>query len=158
MEKFEKHFREQLAEHEITPPAGFWHQISDALDKEELTEPKVTAMPETKISFGSRQVLRIAATVILLLGVGGVIGVLQTEKQAKNPVIPTVAETNVTEETNVASTVVATSQTVSSEERAVEAHSVVAEVPKTTIRKKQEKNSDKSNSATGNFADKPYCF
>lgn len=131
MENFEKHFREQLAEHEMNPPAGFWHQISDALDKEELPETKVTAiLPQTKTSFGSKQVLRIAASVILLLGIGGIIGVLSPEKQAKNPVIPVVATTNATEETSATSTVVTTSQVVSSEKQAIGGHAVVTEVSK----------------------------
>lgn len=96
MENMEKHIREQLAEHEIAPPAGFWHQISDALDKQELSENKMTVLPQTKSWVNRGQILRIAAALIFLIGIGGIIRVLQIKNgNAHETTVATSADTEV---------------------------------------------------------------
>lgn len=77
MENIEKYIKEQLEEYEMTPPAGFWHQISDALDKQESSENKSTSLPQKKSWLSRGQFLRIAASLIFLIGIGGIIRFLQ---------------------------------------------------------------------------------
>ncbi len=96
MENMEKYIREQLEEHEITPPAGFWHQISDALDKQELSENKTTVLPQTKSWVNRGQILRIAAALIFLIGIGGIIRVLQIKNgNAHETTVATSTDTEV---------------------------------------------------------------
>lgn len=70
MEKFDNFFKDQLAEHEIAPPAGFWHQISEQLNHDDQAEV-ITAPVKKTIWF--KPMLRIAAVAIIALGVGSVI-------------------------------------------------------------------------------------
>ena len=64
MEKFDNFFKDQLAEHEITPPAGFWHQISEQLNHEEPVVGNSPVIAETKMPF-YKSALKIAAIVAI---------------------------------------------------------------------------------------------
>ena len=79
MEKFDNFFKDQLAEHEIAPPAGFWHQISEQLNHDDQAE--VITIPAKK-TIWFKPLLRIAAVAIIALGVGSLI-VMQNNNNQK---------------------------------------------------------------------------
>jgi hypothetical protein len=80
MEKFDNYFKDQLAEHEITPPAGFWHQISEQLNHEESVVEPTTVITEVKTPF-YKSALKVAAVVAIALGVGSVLYLQNNDKQ-----------------------------------------------------------------------------
>lgn len=92
MEKFDNFFKDQLAEHEITPPAGFWHQISEQLNHEEPVVETSSVFKETKSPF-YKSALKIAAVVAIAFGVGSVLYLQNSDKQE---VVASKVETNVT--------------------------------------------------------------
>jgi hypothetical protein len=92
MEKFDNFFKDQLAEHEITPPAGFWHQISEQLNHEEQVVEYSPVITEIKTPF-YKSALKIAAVFAIALGVGSVLYIQNSDKQE---VVASKVETNVT--------------------------------------------------------------
>jgi hypothetical protein len=92
MEKFDNFFKDQLAEHEITPPAGFWHQISEQLNHEEPLVETSPVITEIKSPF-YKSALKIAAVVAIALGVGSVLYLQNSDKQE---VVASKVETTVT--------------------------------------------------------------
>ena len=69
MDNFEKHIRENAAQFDTQKAdrAKLWANISAALEQEKLAEPKV-------IPLWKRPMLRIAASVVLVFGIAGFIG------------------------------------------------------------------------------------
>ncbi len=92
MEKFDNFFKDQLAEHEITPLAGFWHQISEQLNHEEPVVESSPVIAEVQSPF-YKSVLKIAAVVAIALGVGSV---LYLQNNGKQVVVVSKIETTVT--------------------------------------------------------------
>lgn len=92
MEKFDNFFKDQLAEHETTPPAGFWHQISEQLNHEEPVLETTSVIEEVKSPF-YKSILKIAAVVVIALGVGSV---FYLQNSGKQEVVASKVETNVT--------------------------------------------------------------
>lgn len=83
MERIEKQFGEKLAQHEVPPPADFWHQISGRLDREDVQA--AMKQPSVKnVLFTPKQLLRVAAAVVFLLGVGSVTYFQTTETGKPN--------------------------------------------------------------------------
>ncbi len=92
MNKFDNYFKDQLAEHEITPPAGFWHQISEQLNLEETVGENSPVVTGIKTPF-YKSALKIAAVFAIALGVGSVLYLQNSDKQY---VVASNVETNVT--------------------------------------------------------------
>jgi hypothetical protein len=80
MEKFDNYFKDQLAEHEITPPAGFWHQISEQLNHEESIVENTPIVIDVKLPF-YKSVVKVAAIFAIALGIGSILYLQNDDKQ-----------------------------------------------------------------------------
>jgi hypothetical protein len=65
MEQFDKHIQEKLSNMEMSPPSGFWHNISDQLDAIETPEATVRTSSHTFY-----RILRVAAVFVGFFSLG----------------------------------------------------------------------------------------
>lgn len=65
MEQFDKHIQEKLSNMEMSPPSGFWHNISDQLDAIETPEAAVSTSSHTFY-----KILRVAAVFVGFFSLG----------------------------------------------------------------------------------------